>query len=129
MTDRPRDRLGRPLPWDADPADAAEPASDVSGLTDEQAWALGLDYLNRGLPFHAHEVFEDRWRTSDAVHREAWRALAQWGAALTHAARGNEVGAGRLAERALHTLAGAEGLPVGIDVTRVRASCQALIRG
>ena len=128
MTDRPRDRLGRPLPRDADPTDAAEPVPDVSGLTDEQAWDLGLDYLNRGLPFHAHEVFEQRWRTSADVHRGAWQALAQWGAALTHVARGNEVGARRVAERALRTLAGAEGLPAGIDVARVRASCRALIR-
>lgn len=82
-----------------------------------------MGYLDRGLPFHAHEVFEARWRTCSARDRAAWRALAQWGAALTHAARGNDVGARRLAERARATLAGAPALPEAVDSARVMTSC------
>ena len=44
-------------------------------------------YLDRGMPFHAHETFELRWRVAPDADRAAWRALAQWGAALTHAAQ------------------------------------------
>ena len=128
MAERPRDRLGRPLPWDVDPDDVAEPVPDVSALTDEQTWSLGLGYLDRGMPFHAHEVFEQRWRICPSADREAWRALAQWGAALTHAARGNEVGARRLAERALATWSTAPAMlsiPAG---ARLQASCGDLLR-
>lgn len=126
MTERPRDRLGRPLPSDADPAEAAEAVPDVTPLTDEQVWELALGFLQRGLPFHAHEVFEQRWRTCPSVDREAWRALAQWGAALTHAARGNDEGARRLAERALATWSASAGVPSIPADEVLRSSCRAL---
>ena len=122
MTERRRDRLGRPLPPDADPAEAAEPVPDVTGLTDAQVWRLALDFLDAGLPFHAHEVFEQRWRACPEGDRAAWRGLAQWGAALTHRARGNDVGARRLAERALATLADAPAIPAPVDLTWVHDS-------
>lgn len=121
--DRPRDRLGRPLPYDADPATVAPPVPDITGLSDDEVWSLALAYLDDGMPFHAHEVFEERWRTTTGPEKDAWRALAQWGAALTHAARGNDVGARRLAERAVTTLADAHAVPAAIDVARVTASC------
>jgi hypothetical protein len=104
MAERPRDRLGRPLPHDVDPALAGPAVPDVTDLTDPEVFELALGYLGRGLPFHAHEVFEQRWRTCPPDDRAAWRAAAQWGAALTHAARGNDVGAARLARRSLETL-------------------------
>jgi uncharacterized protein len=64
-----------------------------------------VDYLQRGLPFHAHEVLEQRWRCAPEPERDFWRALAQAAAAVTQAARGNEVGAQRLRERAAATIA------------------------
>ena len=127
--DRPRDALGRPLPMGADPALAAEPVPDIVGLTDDEAWSTAVAYIDRGLPFHAHEIFEQRWRTCAGGVRDAWRALAQWGAALTHEARGNAVGAHRLAERTLDGLVHADHVPRAIDVDRVRASCEGLRGG
>ena len=121
--ERPRDALGRPLPADADVELVAEPVIDISGLSDVQVWSTAITYLDRGLPFHAHEVFEQRWRTCDDRDRSAWRALAQWGAALTHAARGNPEGARRLAARCRETLDAAPHVPAGIDTDRVIASC------
>ena len=124
MTDvRPRDALGRPLPADADDELIAEPVIDITGLDDAQVWSAAIAYLDRGLPFHGHEVFEQRWRTCDARERSAWRGLAQWGAALTHDARGNAEGARRLAARCLETLADAPHAPTAIDIERVRMSC------
>jgi len=125
--ERPRDSLGRPLAEDADPALAVPGVPVRSTLTDAQAWDEGLRYLADGMPFHAHEVFEMRWRLAPAASRNAWRALAQWGAALTHRARGNAIGSSRLAARALETLAEAESVPPAIDVALVRASCARLI--
>lgn len=124
--ERPRDRLGRPLPPDADPTLIAEAIVDITDATDAVAWAIAMGYLDRGLPFHTHEVFEQRWRTCAADDRAAWRAMAQWGAALTHAARGNAEGAQRLAKRALQTLDAAPTTPTGIDEFRMRASCARL---
>ena len=126
MAERPRDRLGRTLPIDTVPEDAAPPVIDVTGLDDDAVWTIAVDYLDQGLPFHAHEVFEQRWRSASGPVKEAWRALAQWGAALTHAERGNDDGARRLAERALETLESASAVPTCIDVPRVRTSCAGL---
>jgi len=98
--ERPRDRYGRPLRTGADPLTAYPGVPHRSFVTGVDAWHEALAYLSEDLPFHAHEVFEQRWRCAPASERAAWRALAQWGAALTHAARGNRVGAHRLALRA-----------------------------
>lgn len=97
-SERPRDRLGRPL----DPGDPrAYPTVRERDHIDEiDAWNEGIAFIQQGLPFHAHEVFEQRWKCCPPEHREAWRALAQWGAALTQHARGNQTGRRRLAERA-----------------------------
>jgi hypothetical protein len=123
--ERPRDALGRPLPAGADPALAVPGVPVRDSISDDEAWIEGLAYLDRGMPFHAHEVFEMRWRSAPADHRDAWRALAQWGAALTHEARGNPTGAHAVAERALVLLDGARVPPV-VDVVMVRRSLMAL---
>lgn len=49
-----------------------------------QAQAL----LDAGKPFHAHEVFEDAWKSGPEGERALWRGLAQLAVGLTHAARG-----------------------------------------
>ena len=127
--ERPRDALGRPLPWDVDPALVAPPVPGIDGLTDGDVWQLSVGFLERGMPFHAHEVFEQRWRTCPAEHRAAWRAAAQWGAAETHAARGNGVGAARLAARAMETLGSAGSVPEGFDTQLLTGACAALANG
>ena len=124
MAERPRDRLGRPLSATVDPAEAAPSVPDISDVDAAAVWGVALAHLEQGLPFHAHEVFEQRWRTCPDDDRAAWRALAQWGAAVTHAARGNEEGARRLAGRALETLDSVSGIPACIDVELVRSSCR-----
>ena len=117
---RPRDGLGRPLPWDA-VGEATVPERSVIG--GREAIAEALDYLHTGRPFHAHEVLEQRWRCAPAAERDWWRALAQAAAAVTHAARGNDVGARRLQDRARTTLAGAAPpVPIPADTARVMAA-------
>lgn len=90
-------------------------------------WQLALGFLVREMPFHSHEVFEQRWRTCPADERQAWRAAAQWGAAETHAARGNSVGAARLAARACETLESVESIPQGFDAAHLTSACQILL--
>lgn len=113
VTERPRDRLGRPLPWDAQGFPGVEQRPSITG---EAAVAEARDYLAQGLPFHAHEVLEMRWRCCPADERPLWRGLAQAAAGATHAARGNSVGAVRLHERAEESIAAYAG-PVD-DATR-----------
>jgi hypothetical protein len=124
--DRPRDRLGRPLRTGDD---AAFPGIDAGVVvSDESAWQQAMRYLDADLPFHAHEVFEVRWRQAAAQDRTVWRALAQWTAALTHEARGNHLGSVALARRAEDLLASVATAPAPIDLAHVRASCAELQR-
>ncbi|MEU8573228.1 DUF309 domain-containing protein [Streptomyces asoensis] len=93
---RPRDGLGRPLPYGA--AGVARQPEGVVRTPEEtvtQAQAL----LDAGQPFHAHEVFEDAWKSGPEPERALWRALAQLAVGLTHAARGNALGGARLLRR------------------------------
>ena len=77
-----------------------------------------------GRPFSAHEVLEARWKACPAEERELWQGLAQLCVGLTHAARGNTVGAHRLVERGAGRLESydAGGGPThGLDLTAVVA--------
>ncbi|MFC4030073.1 DUF309 domain-containing protein [Streptomyces polygonati] len=111
---RPRDGLGRPLPYGAP---AVERAPEGIRRTAEETLTEAQRLLDAGLPFHAHEVLEDRWKTAPADERPLWRALAQLAVGLTHAARGNGAGAAALLERAARGLAPYEDhAPHDIDV-------------
>lgn len=114
---RPRDGLGRPLPYGA-PGVERQPEgvlrSPVETLTEAQR------LLDAGMPFHAHEVFEDAWKSADAPERALWRGLAQLAVGLTHAARGNLSGAAALLQRAAESIAPyAEQPPYGIAVAEL----------
>jgi uncharacterized protein len=94
---RPRDELGRPLPRDA----AGEaPTPDEPALPPAASLARAQQLLDAGRPFHAHEVLEATWKAAPGAERELWRGLAQLAVGLTHAGRGNRVGAARLLRRA-----------------------------
>ncbi len=102
MDERPRDRLGRPLAWDAIGYPGVEQRPSI---TSTEAVTEARDYLARGLPFHAHEVLEMRWRCCPTDERPLWRGLAQAAAGATHAARGNTIGAQRLIARGQESIA------------------------
>jgi hypothetical protein len=93
---RPRDGLGRPLPYGADGV-ARQPEGVVRAPKETVAEAQRL--LDDGKPFHAHEVFEDAWKSGPEEERELWRGLAQLAVGLTHSARGNVTGGARLLRR------------------------------
>ncbi|MGJ9422567.1 DUF309 domain-containing protein [Aeromicrobium sp. CF3.5] len=80
--------------------------------------------LDEGRPFAAHEVLEARWKDAPPAERDLWQGLAQVCVGLTHAARGNTVGAARLLERGagrVQAYAVGDGPTYGLDLTAVIA--------
>ena len=117
---RPRDALGRPLPRGAI---GVEPVSE-DPLPPVQALDLARRLIEEGRPFSAHEVLEARWKAAPMQERELWQGLAQLCVALTHHARGNEVGAQRLLARGaglLTNYAQTAGPRYGLDLPAVIA--------
>ncbi|MGY0488606.1 DUF309 domain-containing protein [Streptomyces sp. WG-D5] len=114
---RPRDGLGRPLPYGTDGVDR-QPEGVVRTAAQSVAEAQAL--LDAGRPFHAHEVFEDAWKSGPESERGLWRALAQTAVGLTHAARGNATGGARLLRRGAEGVAEWRGVaPAGLDAAGV----------
>lgn len=111
---RPRDGLGRPLPYGQEGvARQPEGVLRTPGESLDEAQSL----LDEGMPFHAHEVLEDAWKTAPGDEAALWKGLAQLAVGITHLARGNGTGGARL------LLRGADGVepyrgtpPHGIDV-------------
>ncbi|MBQ0986941.1 DUF309 domain-containing protein [Streptomyces sp. F63] len=117
---RPRDGLGRPLPYGA-PGVERQPEGVLRTprRTLEEAQRL----LDEGKPFHAHEVLEDAWKAAgERPERPLWRAMAQLAVGMTHAARGNIKGAVALLGRAADGIEPyAAAPPFGVDAAGLTA--------
>jgi hypothetical protein len=117
---RPRDALGRPLPYGEA---GVEPVSEEP-LPPTETLTAARALVDEGRPFSAHEVLEARWKAGPDHERDLWQGLAQLCVGLTHAARGNTVGAHRLVDRAAEHLDAyaATGAPTyGLDLAGVVA--------
>ena len=85
------------------------------------------DFLDREMPFHAHEVLEDRWKATDGDERGLWQGLAQLAVGLTHQRRGNLRGAASVTSRGADALVGYESeRPYGIDIAGLVAWARGL---
>ncbi|MFF0448822.1 DUF309 domain-containing protein [Streptomyces sp. NPDC004609] len=114
---RPRDGLGRPLPYGVAGVER-QPEGVVR--TPRRTLVEAQRLLDTGKPFHAHEVFEDAWKSRPEPERDLWRGLAQLAVGLTHAARGNAAGGARLLVRGADRIAGF-GDPYDVDVSGLTA--------
>ena len=122
---RPRDALGRPLAYGAA---GVEPVPEAA-LPPVETLAEARRLVAQGRPFSAHEVLEARWKAGPPAQRLLWQGLAQICVGLTHAARGNAVGAQRLVERGLVRVdeyAATGGPTYGLDLARLRACARHL---
>lgn len=116
---RPRDGLGRPLPYGEEGV-ARQPEGVVR--TPDETLGEAQRLLDEGKPFHAHEVFEDAWKSAPEQERPLWKGLAQIAVGVTHLARGNTTGGARLLLRGADGIAPwAAGPPHGIDVAAVES--------
>jgi hypothetical protein len=120
---RPRDALGRPLPY-GDPR-GVEPVPEEA-LPPGESLALAQSLLDDGRAFSAHEVLEAAWKAAAVEERDLWQGLAQICVGVTHAQRGNQVGALRLVRRGAGRLRRYAGRPPhGIDVPGLLQWCDA----
>jgi hypothetical protein len=129
--ERPRDLLGRPLPWGAEGTLALE---DFDSLSLEQNHELGRASARAGRWFPAHEAWETAWKQARDTHEaELFKGLSQMGAGYVHLFRGNAHGAATLLRRAAMRISryedGTRGVSTITLAGRLIADADAVDRG
>ena len=122
---RPRDSLGRPLPYGNE---GVPRIPDDLELAPAETLAYAQDLLDQGLAFSAHEVLEAAWKNGPDDERMLWQGLAQLAVGITHVQRGNVKGATSLLRSASARLSH-DDCPGrhGIDVAGVVGFVDALV--
>jgi hypothetical protein len=96
--ERPRDRLGRPLAWDAEHELELD---DYGAMSMEENDRLGREAVAARRWFPAHEAWETAWKQARGTgDEELFKGLSQMGAGYVHLMRGNAHGAVTLLRRA-----------------------------
>ena len=129
--ERPRDRLGRPLPWGTASDLHLE---DFDALSLEENHALARAHARAGRWFPAHEAWETAWKQArDTKEAELFKGLSQMGAGYVHLLRGNAHGASTLLRRAASRIETYEDGTRGVETTaltaRLLADAEAVDRG
>lgn len=129
--ERPRDRLGRPLAWDAEGELELE---DFDALSLEENHALGRGHARAGRWFPAHEAWETAWKQARGTDEaELFKGLSQMGAGYVHLLRGNAHGASTLLRRAARRIGdypeGTRGVPTARLAARLSADADAVDAG
>lgn len=114
---RPRDRLGRPLPYDTTETELAE---EFEYATVEEALATAVELWDDQRFFEAHECLEDVWHHAADDDRDFWQGVVQVAVTCCHHQRGNDKGARVMAAKALERLAPFPATHRGIDVQSLR---------
>ena len=114
---RPRDRTGRPLPYDTTETELLE---EWEYDTVEQALELGVRLWDERRLFEAHECLEDVWHAAPDEDRDFWQGVIQVAVAGVHHQRGNPTGAAALLDRARARLEGYPDRHRGVDVAALR---------
>jgi hypothetical protein len=121
---RPRDALGRPLPYGST---GVPRIPDDLQLSPAETLRYAQELLDRGQAFSAHEVLESAWKDGPDAERALWQGLAQLAVGITHVQRGNRSGAASLLRRASGRLRLIElPAPHGIDVAGLIGHADAL---
>ena len=89
------------------------------------ALTRGAECFDRGEWWHAHEAWEDGWRSVSGQHRHYLKGLIQLAAANYHLERGNRRAAQRLFDGAARHLADSEPLRWPFDTGVLLAVCAA----
>ena len=96
--ERPRDELGRPLPWGTE---TRLHLPDFDAMSIEENDRAARKFLAEGNFFGAHEAWETAWKQAKGTgDEELFKGLSQLGAGYVHLLRGNAHGAMTLLRRA-----------------------------
>ena len=109
---RPRDRTGRPLPYDTDVTELTE---DHDPDTVEEALAMAWTLWDERRYFEAHECLEHVWHHAPPHDRSFWKGVIQVAVLCVHHQRGNVAGVVRTAEKVAENLDGHPDVHHGID--------------
>jgi uncharacterized protein len=121
-TRRPRDELGRLLPWGEENRLRLE---DFDALPIERNHRLGVEHFNAGRYFPSHEAWETCWKQArGTADEEFFKGLSQLGAGYTHWRRGNRHGALTLLRRGLGRIRPYGPRHQGIDVEALAAAAE-----
>lgn len=118
---RPRDRTGRPLPYDTDETELAE---EFEYDTVEEALETGRWLWGQGRYFEAHECLEDVWHHAADGDADFWQGVIQVAVACVHDQRGNPDGVAATLTKALQRLEGYPDVHHGIDTAALREACR-----
>lgn len=129
--ERPRDRLGRPLPWEAEGELDLE---DFDSLSLAENHELGRRHARAGRWFPAHEAWETAWKQArETEESELFKGLSQMGAGYVHLLRGNAHGAATLLRRAARRIGdypdGTRGVPTAALAERLSSDADAVDAG
>lgn len=117
---RPRDRTGRPLPYDTSETALAE---EHEYDTVEEALATAVRLWNDRRYFEAHECLEDVWHHAPADERDFWQGVIQVAVACVHQQRGNPQGVTGTCGKVLRRLSPYPDAFHGVDVGTIRRWC------
>ncbi len=120
---RPRDRTGRPLPYDTTGVALTE---NHEPETVEEALQLGIGLWSEQRFFEAHECLEAVWHAAPVQDRDLWQGVIQLAVAGVHLQRGNLGGARAILDKAAERLAKYPQERRGIDVATARRTCAEL---
>jgi hypothetical protein len=120
---RPRDRLGRPLPWSEE---TQLQLPDFDTRTIEQNHELGKRFVRERNWFGAHEAWETAWKQARGTgDEELFKGLSQMGAGYVHLLRGNAHGAKTLLRRAERRIGGYPDGSGGVHTRQLAAKLEA----
>lgn len=114
---RPRDRSGRPLPYDTEVTELVE---EHAYADLDEALAVGADLWRQERYFEAHECLEEVWHEAAEPDREFWKGVIQVAVGAVHVQRDNPDGAVTLWHRAADYLDPYPAVHHGVDVEALR---------
>ena len=92
--------------------------------SDQEELARGLELIDGGEYFEAHEVLEDLWRAASAEERDFYQGLVHVAVAWYQAGRGNRVGCERQLAKAARRLRPYAPSHRGVDVAALVAQLE-----
>lgn len=122
---RPRDRTGRPLPYDTDETELAE---EFDYDTVEEALRTGRWLWDQRRYFEAHECLEDVWHHASEGDEDFWQGVIQVAVGCVHHQRGNPAGAVATFVKARSRLEGYPDVHHSIDVGALVSFCRSAER-